>query len=109
MRRPLCVVAVAAIVGVLSPMPAAVAAPGPVPVQLLAINDLHGRIAPTTGNESRLVTGPRAVGVRGGGVSAGTDDVVTRVGRATYVASTVEERQQDFRGQAGGSAASFLV
>jgi 5'-nucleotidase len=89
--------------------PPAVAAPTTVPVQILAINDLHGRISLTQGNESRLVTGPGPDGVYGKDSSGVSDDEVTRVGGAANLATTVEKLQSDFHRVAGGSAASFLV
>src|SRR4051794_13799540 len=109
MRRLLSVVSAALTVAVLSAAPVAHAAPGPVPVQVLAINDLHGRISLTTGDESRLVTGPGPDGVFGASGSGTRDDEFTRVGGAMNLATTVHTLQDDFRGKAGGSAASFLV
>jgi 5'-nucleotidase len=109
LRRLLGVLAAVAAAVPLGPLPVAAATPGPIPVQLLAINDLHGRIDLTTGNESRLVTGPGPDGVYGKNASGESDDDVSRVGGAANVATTVHERQQNFRAVAGGSAASFLV
>ena len=108
LQRPLLVIALvaAAVVGV--PPVADAAPPGNEPVQVLAINDFHGRISPTTGNESRLATAPGPDGVFGtnGGVR---DDVLTQVGGAANMATLVQQRQAAFRRDAGGSAASFFV
>src|SRR3954454_13685266 len=49
-------VAAAAVVGVPT---AASAAPKDVTVQLLAMNDFHGRISTTAGSDSQLLTSPR--------------------------------------------------
>lgn len=107
-RRTPFVLAVvaAALVGV---APAADAAGEAVPVQVLAINDLHGRISLTEGDESRLVVGPGPDGTFGKDAAGRSDDDVTRVGGVMNVATTVQELQRDFRSQAGGSAASIFV
>jgi 5'-nucleotidase len=76
---------------------------------VLAINDFHGRLSRTTGVDSRLVTGPGPDGVFGTGPGGGSDDIVTQVGGAAYVATLVEELQTAYRRDAGGSAASFFV
>jgi 5'-nucleotidase len=109
-RRSLGLAAVALLVsGILGlPVPAE-ATPSSVPVQVLAINDLHGRISLTSGAESRLVTGPGPDGVVGKGPSGGNDDVITRVGGGVNLATIVQRQQTAFRREAGGSAASFLV
>ena len=51
------------------------AAPPDVDVQLIAMNDFHGRISLTTSSDSQLVTAPGADGAYGT-----DDDVVTEVG-----------------------------
>jgi 5'-nucleotidase len=89
--------------------PAVAHAAGPVPVQVLAINDFHGRISLTTGGESRLTTGPGSDGVYGPDESGESDDAVARVGGAMNLASTIWNLQAEYREAAGGSAASFLV
>jgi 5'-nucleotidase len=80
-----------------------------VPVQLLAMNDFHGRISLTTGGDSQLVTAPGPDGVFGPDAAGVTDDVVTEVGGSANVASTVQRLQADFRREAGGSSSSFFV
>jgi 5'-nucleotidase len=109
LHRPLLAIALvaAAVVGV--PPVAAAAPPGKDPVQVLAINDFHGRISPTTGDESRLPTAPGPDGVFGRSGGGERDDVVTQVGGAANMATLVQERRADFRRGAGGSAASFFV
>ena len=108
MRRSLVVLGLIG-TSLVAATPPAVAAPTTVPVQILAINDLHGRISLTQGNESRLVTGPGPDGVYGKNSSGVSDDEVTRVGGAANIATTVKDLQSDFRDLAGGAAASFLV
>ena len=110
MRRTqvsLAIVAVAATV-VAVPTPA-VAGPDGVPVQLIAMNDFHGRISLTAGGDSELVTAPGPDGVFGENELGESDDVITVVGGAANVASTVQRLQTAFRQEAGGSAASFFV
>jgi 5'-nucleotidase len=109
LHRPLLAIALvaAAVVGV--PPVADAAPPGSEPVQVLAINDFHGRISPTTGDESRVATAPGPDGVFGRGGGGERDDLVTQVGGAASIASLVQQRQAAFRRDAGGSAASFFV
>lgn len=78
------------------------------PVQLVAMNDFHGRISLTTGGDSELVTAPGPDGVFGPDASGASDDVVTEVGGAANVAATVQRVQSAFQ-QEAGSAASFFV
>ena len=109
-RTPLALVAVVGVVaGVVGVPAAAGAATGNVPVQVLAINDFHGRIAASNGNDSKLVTGPGPDGVYAAADAQDSDDVVRRVGGAVAMASTVRKLQGEFRRKAGGSAASFFV
>ena len=75
-----------------------------VDVQLIAMNDFHGRISLTSGGDSELVTAPGPDGAYGT-----DDDEVTEVGGSANVAATVRELQSAFRSTAGGSAASFFV
>jgi 5'-nucleotidase len=99
-----------AVASVATPAATAVArAAEPVPVQLVAINDFHGRISPTAGEESRLTTGPGADGKWGRNANGDSDDEVVKVGGAMNVASAVRRLQNSFRQRAGGSAASFFV
>jgi 5'-nucleotidase len=80
-----------------------------VPVQLIAMNDLHGRISLTSGGDSELVTDPGPDGVWGPDESGVSDDVVTEVGGSANVAATVQRLQGAFRQEFGGSSASFFV
>src|SRR3954469_7707795 len=83
---------------------AASAAPADVTVQLVAMNDFHGRISNTAGGDSQLLTAPGADGVYGR-----ADDVVQEVGGAANVAATVERLQSSFRQSTEGPSASFFV
>jgi 5'-nucleotidase len=80
-----------------------------IPVQLIAMNDFHGRISLTSGGDSELVTAPGPDGVFGENERGESDDVVTVVGGSANVASTVQRLQTAFRQVVGGSAASFFV
>jgi 5'-nucleotidase len=106
-RMPVVLLLIAAVL--MGVAPAAGAAGDAVPVQVLAINDLHGRIALTEADESRLVVGPGPDGAFGKNGGTESDDVVERVGGVMNLATVVQGLQRDFRRQAGGSAASFLV
>ncbi|SNR93187.1 5'-nucleotidase [Geodermatophilus saharensis] len=105
-RYPLAAaVAAATTAGLLAVPAAAQAAPKPpVPVQLLAMNDFHGRITPPSGADGALATSPGPDNVYGN-----TDDVTVPVGGAQHVAATVEALQAQFAQQNGGSADSFFV
>src|SRR4030095_4755613 len=103
----LAVVAAAATV-VAVPTPVS-AQPAGIPVQLVAMNDFHGRISLTAGGDSELVTAPGPDGVFGENELGVSDDGVTVVGGSANVASTVQRLQSAFRHEAGGSAASFFV
>jgi 5'-nucleotidase len=105
-RTAVVLLAFAAVLGGAAPTVGAVG--NAVPVQVLAINDLHGRIDFTAADESRLVVGPGQDGEFGDG-AADSDDLVERVGGIMNVATVVQNRRSDFHRQAGGSAASFLV
>jgi 5'-nucleotidase len=73
---------------------AANAAPGDIPVQLIAMNDFHGRIAETTQGDATLID----------------DNGATQtVGGSAHVAATVENLQSAFATANGGSADSFFV
>lgn len=75
------------------------AAPEPkpgVPVQLIAMNDFHGRIANTTGSDSQQITAPGPDGAFGT-----KDDVVETVGGAANVATTVKRLQSSFAAATG--------
>ncbi len=81
--------------------------PGPeqrdVPIQLLAMNDFHGRISLTAGGDSELVTDPGPDGVWGPDANGVSDDVVTEVGGSANVAATVQRLQAAFRQEFCGS------
>src|SRR4051794_28264972 len=88
------------------------AAPKDVSVQLLTMNDFHGRISNTTGGDSQLLTSPGPDGVYGDpdpDDEIPADDVVQTVGGAANVASTVERLQADFRHSTRGPAESLFV
>ncbi|MGY1728657.1 bifunctional metallophosphatase/5'-nucleotidase [Geodermatophilus sp. SYSU D01062] len=98
-------VAVATTAGLVAVPSTAQAAPRPsVPVQLIAMNDFHGRITPQGGADGSLATAPGPDGAYGT-----TDDVTTPVGGAAHVAATVDALQARFAGQNGGSTDSFFV
>jgi len=100
--------ALATSVGLVAAPSVASAAPGsnaPVNVQLIAMNDFHGRIELTTGADSEQITAPGPDGAYGT-----ADDVKTVVGGAANVASTVQRLQADFLRKANGQkAGSFFV
>jgi 5'-nucleotidase len=80
-----------------------------VPVQLIAMNDFHGRIELTPTNssgtgEAQQITAPGPDGAYGTG-----DDVVSIVGGSANVASTVNRLQSQFRAQYGHKAGSWFV
>jgi 5'-nucleotidase len=110
-RRTCVALAVAAGVaaGVVGAPPPANAVPARVPVQVLAINDFHGRLAVPSPAESNLITGPGRDGVYGRTDAGIKDDDIVQVGGAVNLAATVRRLQDDFRHGAGGSAASFFV
>jgi 5'-nucleotidase len=83
------------------------AAPKPkldVPVQLIAMNDFHGRIKNTDGADSQQITAPGPDGTYGT-----KDDDVSIVGGAANVAATVEKLQADFRAASGEKSGSWFV
>jgi 5'-nucleotidase len=85
------------------------AQPDGVAVQLVAMNDFHGRISLTAGGDSQLVTAPGPDGVFGENELGESDDVVVEVGGSANVAATVQRLQSEFRRETRGSAASFFV
>ena len=110
MRRSRLLVALTAATAVTIGVPvAADAAPKPkpaasVPVQLIAMNDFHGRIQNTAGNDAQLITDP------GTDQTYGTpDDVTTTVGGAANVASTVKQLQASFAATSGEKSGSWFV
>ena len=83
------------------------AAPKPkpdVPVQLIAMNDFHGRIQNTAGADSQQITAPG-----GDGAYGTSDDIVTVVGGSANVAATVQQLQASFRAENGTKAGSWFV
>ncbi|WP_448615888.1 bifunctional metallophosphatase/5'-nucleotidase [Modestobacter sp. URMC 112] len=104
-RTRLTLAATLAASATLAGLPAAASATSrDVDVQLIAMNDFHGRISLTSGGDSELVTAPGPDGAYGT-----DDDEITEVGGSANVAVTVRELQSAFRSTAGGSAASFFV
>ena len=98
----LAVTSSAVLVGVPS---VADAAPKPnVPVQLITMNDFHGRIANTSGADSQQITAPGLDGAYGT-----SDDISSTVGGSAYVAATVKRLQSEFRTQNGNDAGTFFV
>jgi 5'-nucleotidase len=121
MRRPLPLLAAALVAGVLvAPTTAAAGdeadrshkhpwkGPG-VAIQLLAMNDFHGRISPTSGSDSQLITDPGPDGVYGEDAAGVSDDVVVEVGGAAHVAALVADLEAQFRTSTRGPADSWFV
>jgi 5'-nucleotidase len=74
---------------------AAAAAPRPnIPVQLIAMNDFHGRIQNTSNADAQQITAPGSDGVYGTG-----DDISTTVGGSANVATTVKQLRSQFAAQ----------
>jgi 5'-nucleotidase len=99
-------VAAATTAGLLAIPAAAQAAPGNgaggLPVQLVAMNDFHGRISPQTGGDGELVTSP---GPDGNYATAG-DNVTEKVGGAANIATTLADIR---RGWGGPKKNTFFV
>jgi 5'-nucleotidase len=88
------VLAVATSAAVVATPLAANAADADIPVQLIAMNDFHGRIAETTSGDATLID----------------DDGKTQtVGGSAHVAATVQNLKSAFAGANGGSADSWFV
>ncbi|WP_448640666.1 bifunctional metallophosphatase/5'-nucleotidase [Geodermatophilus sp. URMC 63] len=106
MRRTHLALAAAVVTsaGVLAVPSVAAAAPADVTVQLLAVNDFHGRITPQTGADGSLATSPGADGQYGT-----PDDVSVPVGGAAHVAATVQRLQATFDDTTRGPSTSFFV
>ena len=110
MRRTHVSLAVVAVAATVVAVPTSAGAhPDGVPVQLVAMNDFHGRISLTAGGDSQLVTAPGPDGVFGENELGESDDVVTEVGGSANVAATVQRVQAEYRRETRGSAASFFV
>ncbi|MCW2675943.1 MAG: putative 5-nucleotidase [Modestobacter sp.] len=84
----------------------AATAPADIPVQLIAMNDFHGRISETTGGDSILTTGQ---GTGPDGVPGTADDGTVVVGGAAHVAATVDALKASFAAANGSGAASYFV
>jgi 5'-nucleotidase len=100
----LAVASSAALVGVPAVADAAPKPAAPVPVQLIAMNDFHGRIDLTAGADSEQITAPGPDGAYGT-----TDDVKTVVGGSANVASTVQKLQAEFAAASGEKSGSWFV
>jgi 5'-nucleotidase len=88
--------------------PAEPAAPAAdVPVQLLTMNDFHGRISETTGGDSLLFVNDGGVGPDG---KPGTpDDGSITVGGSANIATTIREAKAAFAGAGGTEQSSLFV
>ncbi|MDK3258308.1 bifunctional metallophosphatase/5'-nucleotidase [Blastococcus capsensis] len=75
-----------------------------VPVQLIAMNDFHGRISQTTGGDALQVTAAGPDGAYGT-----PDDVEDTVGGSAHVAATVQRLTAEFQAAHGAEAASVFV
>ncbi|MGY1697411.1 bifunctional metallophosphatase/5'-nucleotidase [Geodermatophilus sp. SYSU D00814] len=98
-RLPLAAAAaVATTAGLLAVPAAAQAAPGSgnggLPVQLIAMNDFHGRISPQSGGDGELVTSPGP----DGDYTTAADNVVEKVGGAANIATTLAGIREDWGG-----------
>ena len=77
----------------------------PIPVQLLAMNDFHGRISPASATSSDAkLTAPGPDGQYGT-----PDDTTQIVGGAANVATTIKQLRASFEGSAGPGGASYFV
>jgi 5'-nucleotidase len=102
--------AAATSVGLVAVPTTASAGPKDVTVQLLAMNDFHGRISTTTGSDSQLLTSPGADNVYGVNPTTGeNDDVSTTVGGSASVAATVQSLQTSFQETTDGPHSSYFV
>jgi 5'-nucleotidase len=81
------------------------AAPDDTSVQILTMNDFHGRISPQNGGDGQLLT--TGVGPGPDGKSGTSDDGTELVGGAAYIAATVQQQKAAF--SADPAAASFFV
>ncbi|MGY1780395.1 bifunctional metallophosphatase/5'-nucleotidase [Geodermatophilus sp. SYSU D01036] len=97
-------VAVATTAGLVAVPSTAQAAPKDVTVQLLAMNDFHGRITPQTGTDGSLATSPGPNGTYGN-----SDDVTVPVGGAAQIAATVQRLESAFKDTTQGPSTSLFV
>jgi 5'-nucleotidase len=103
----LAVASSAAVVAVPS---VAAAAPKNVTVQLLAMNDFHGRItAQPNPGDGQLLTSPGLDGVYGKVTNNVNDDESINVGGAANIAATVDRLRSQFYDGVDGPKASFFV
>ncbi|MGY1829883.1 bifunctional metallophosphatase/5'-nucleotidase [Geodermatophilus sp. SYSU D01180] len=90
--------AAATTAGLLAVPAAAQAAPGSgnggLPVQLVAMNDFHGRISPQSGGDGELTTSPGP----DGDYATAADNVVDKVGGAANIATTLADVREDWGG-----------
>ncbi len=104
-RVPL-VLALSTAVGLIvaAPVIPVAAAPGDIQVQLMAVNDFHGRIEVQSGGDGELITAPGPDG------EYGTDDDVTElVGGAANLAVALDQQGADFTAGGGTAGNSFFV
>jgi 5'-nucleotidase len=85
------------------------AAPKQIPVQLLTMNDFHGRIAETSGGDSQIITGPGDDGIYGPNAAGVTDDKFLLVGGSAHIAATVDRLQAAFAGESFFVGAGDLI
>jgi 5'-nucleotidase len=85
------------------------AAPTKIPVQLLTMNDFHGRISETAGGDSQIITGPGPDGFYGPNAAGVTDDHFLRVGGSAHIAATVDRLQSAFDGESFFVGAGDLI
>ena len=109
MRRSRLLVALTAATATVVGVPvAADAAPDPeqtaTQVQLIAMNDFHGRIELTAGADSEQITAPGNDGVYGT-----PDDVKSTVGGAANVSATVKRLNTEFAAAGGQESGSLFV
>jgi 5'-nucleotidase len=100
--------ALATSVGLVAVPSVASAKPKPnIPVQLIAMNDFHGRISTQAGSDGQLLSGLGGPGPDG--KPGTTDDGTILVGGAAHVSATVQALRASFAEQNGGSTDSFFV
>jgi len=109
LRRSRLLVALTAATATVVGVPvAADAAPDPeqtaTQVQLIAMNDFHGRIELTAGADSEQITAPGNDGVYGT-----PDDVKSTVGGAANVSATVKRLKTEFAAAGGQESGSLFV
>jgi 5'-nucleotidase len=98
------VLALATSAGVAAVPVAATAAPGDIPVQLVTMNDFHGRIQAPTGTDGVVITSP---GPDGDYATTG-DNITDTVGGAPQVATAVRNAQSSFTASTGSQNTWFM-